>query len=318
MLLTDYFRSKRDATWDIALSCGVTHGVIRLPEDEDFDPASLSHWETVHKGFTDFGITPLLVEPMPNALHDHIKAGDEKRDECIEKVIAMFPIMKKMGLTGICFNWMAHVGWFRTTSEFPERGGAKVTAFNLADYTPGEQAITAEALWDNYKYFIKAALPEAEKNGIHLLLHPDDPPLAKIGKVERIMVSRKNIRKALYEIQESPCLGLTMCQANFHTMGENVEECIEEFAEKIGFVHFRNVKGKATNFHETFHDNGELDMAALMDVYYQNKVDCPIRIDHVPTMAWEESQHAGYDAIGRLFAIGYMKGLIEATERRFS
>ena len=33
MILADYFRSRRDATWDIALQCGVSHGVVRLPED---------------------------------------------------------------------------------------------------------------------------------------------------------------------------------------------------------------------------------------------------------------------------------------------
>ena len=93
MILTDYFKSQRDATWDFALQSGVKHGVIRLPEDEDFNITEKSHWQKVHKNFTDFGITPLVIEPMPNALHDHIKAGDEKRDECIEKVIKMFPLM---------------------------------------------------------------------------------------------------------------------------------------------------------------------------------------------------------------------------------
>ena len=89
MLLTDYFRSERDNTWDFAIQSGVSHGVIRLPETSDFDITDISHWETVYKRFTDFGITPVIIEPMPNALHDHIKAGDEKRDECIEKVIKM-------------------------------------------------------------------------------------------------------------------------------------------------------------------------------------------------------------------------------------
>ena len=37
MILTDYFRSKKDLTWDIAKQCGVNHGVIRLPETDDFD-----------------------------------------------------------------------------------------------------------------------------------------------------------------------------------------------------------------------------------------------------------------------------------------
>ena len=77
MIITDYLRSKRDLTWDYAKQCGVGHGVIRLPEDPAFDICDLSHWQSVYKEFTDFGIKPIVVEPMPNALHDHIKAGDE-------------------------------------------------------------------------------------------------------------------------------------------------------------------------------------------------------------------------------------------------
>lgn len=37
MILTDYFKSEHDITWDYALQLGVTNGVIRLPEDEGFD-----------------------------------------------------------------------------------------------------------------------------------------------------------------------------------------------------------------------------------------------------------------------------------------
>ena len=60
MILTDYFRSEKDLTWDYAKQCGVEHGVIRLPETGDFDVTDLSHWQTVYKKFTDFGIKPLL------------------------------------------------------------------------------------------------------------------------------------------------------------------------------------------------------------------------------------------------------------------
>ena len=93
MILTDYFRPQHDLTWDYAIASGVSHGVIRLPEDGKFDYGSREHWQTLCKRFTDFGITPVAIEPMPNELHDHIKAGDDKRDECIEKAIKMFPII---------------------------------------------------------------------------------------------------------------------------------------------------------------------------------------------------------------------------------
>lgn len=297
------------------MQSGVRHGVIRLPEDDKFDLTDRSHWETVYKRFTDYGITPLVIEPMPNELHDHIKAGDAMRDACIEKAVKMFPIMRQLNIDTICFNWMAHIGWLRTSSEYPERGGAKVTEFNMQDFTPTGAKITAKELWDNYTYFVKAVIPEAEKYGIKLALHPDDPPVPRLGDVERIMISRENIRKAVSGIVKSDSLGITMCQANYFIMGEDLEDTIREFADQIHLIHFRNTKGEPNHFRETFHDNGDMDMAELMKTYIKYGVDVPIRVDHVPTMAGEVSSLPGYDAMGRLFAIGYLKGILDACKK---
>ena len=315
MILTDYFRSDHDATWDFAIQSGVHHGVIRLPEDGKFDYAERAHWDALVKRFTDFGVTPIAIEPMPNELHDHIKTGDALRDESIEKVISMFPNMQAHGINTICFNWMAHIGWLRTSSDYPERGGAKVTEFNMTAFQPTDARITAEELWANYEYFVKAVVPYAERYGIKLGLHPDDPPVPRLGDVERIMISKENIKRAVYGIVNSKSLGITMCQANYFVMGEDLEKTIEEFADRIFMVHFRNTKGVPTHFRETFHDNGDIDMAAIMRCYVKNGVNVPIRVDHVPTMAGEQSTLAGYDAMGRLFAIGYLKGILDAIER---
>ncbi len=315
MLLTDYFRSTPDVTWDYAKQSGVNYGVIRLPENQGFDLTDKNHWAAIHKRFTDYGITPVIVEPMPNEVHDHIKAGDTLRDESIEKVIKMLPIMRDLGMESICFNWMAHIGWLRTRSDILERGGAFVTEYDPADFTPKAGAhITAEQLWENYEYFLKAVMPTAEKCGIKLALHPDDPPVPNLGDVSRIMISVDNIKKAIYDIYPSEMLGLTMCQANFYIMGADVEKTIEEFAEKIFFVHFRNTTGSLKKFRETFHDNGDLDMAKLLRLYTKLGIDVPIRVDHVPTMKGENTEVAGYASMGRLFAIGYLKGLLEAIQ----
>lgn len=316
MLLTDYFRSTHDLTWDIGIQCGVKHGVIRLPEDDAFDVTDKSHWQEVYKRFTDFGITPVIIEPMPNALHDHIKAGDSKRDECIDKAMKMFPIMESLGINTICFNFMAHIGWLRTRSDFPERGGAHVTAFDMKDFRDTGAHITENELWNNYEYFIKAVIPEAEKHGIKLALHPDDPPVPNLGGVSRIMISRDAIRRAIYEVCPSESLGITMCQANYFIMGEDLKDVIREFRDKIMFVHFRNTKGVPTSFRETFHDNGDIDMADIMRFYIENGIDVPVRVDHVPTMAGEVSTLPGYDALGRMFAIGYLKGILDSFDKK--
>lgn len=316
MILTDYFRSEHDLTWDYALQCGVTHGTIRVPEEDPaFDLTDLSCWQSLYNKFTSAGITPTVVEPLPNCLHDHIKAGDGKRDEAIEKLIKMLGIMDKLNIRVLCFNFMAHIGWLRTNNTIKERGGALVTGFDIKEFTPTGAAITEEQLWDNYTYFLKAVVPYAEKYNIKLALHPDDPPRAKLGDVSRIMISLKNIDRAINGIVPSDNLGVTMCQATYHMMGEDLFEVIPRLKDKIFFVHFRNTTGNKDCFRETFHDNGELDMAALMRLYKEQGIDVPIRVDHVPLMAGEGESNSGYTAVGRLFAIGYLKGILEGLER---
>ena len=311
MLLTDYLRSEPDLTWQLALQSGVTHGVIRLPEDEAFDPTDRSHVVAVTDRFHAHGITPVIVEPLPNALHDHIKLGDEKRDESIEKFIKLMENLRETTVDTVCFNFMAHYGWTRTAKGLPERGGARVTGFCLSDFEPDGTAISAEQMWNNYEYFIRAVIPYAEKYGIKLALHPDDPPLPSLGGVARIFTSLDAICRGI-GLVDSPNLGVTFCQACYYLMGEDVEQAIHTLADKIFFVHFRNVRGEKTHFCETFHDNGELPMAHLIQVYRDAGVNVPIRVDHVPTLAHESIEQAGYDALGRLFAIGYLKGILES------
>lgn len=312
MILTDYLRSSRDITWDYAKQCGVECGVIRLPEEPEFDICDKSHWHSVYKRFMDFGIKPVVIEPMPNALHDHIKAGDDKRDESIEKIIKMLPIMDSLAIRTICFNFMAHIGWYRTNQALVERGGALVTGFCMEDYKEGQSEITPDQLWKNYTYFIQAVLPYAERYGIRLALHPDDPPVPKLGNVSRIMISHENIKKAM-AIGNSENLGITMCQACYQVMGENLLQVIPEMKEKIFFVHFRNVTGNKYDFRETFHDNGDIRMGEILALYQKCGIDVPIRVDHVPTMAGEK-ETSGYTALGRLYAIGYLKGLLEGLK----
>ncbi len=314
MILTDYLLSKHDIIWDYAKQTGVTHGTVRLPDDKCFDITCAEHWKSIYDDFMGFGIKPIVIEPLPNNLNDHIKIGDNKRDECIEKVIRMFKIMDKLDIRTLCFNFMAHIGWTRTSDNISERGGAKVTGFSIKDFTPPKESITHDQLWANYKYFIKAVMPYADKHNIKLALHPDDPPISNLGNIARIMTSYENIKKAV-NIVESKNLGITMCQATFYIMGENVYQLIPRIADKIFFIHFRNAVGNKNCFHETFHDNGDLDMPRLIKLYLKNKIDVPIRVDHVPTLAQENTQIPGYAALGRLYAIGYLKGLIESTQK---
>lgn len=314
MILADYFRYPYDDSWNYAKASGFTNGVIRLPDDPNFDFTNFDNIKKIYDDFKSYGITPIIVEPMPNQLWDHVKAGDDKADECIDIIIKLMENLSKVGIKMICFNFMAYIGWLRTNPKYELRN-AYVTEFDLNDFVATGASISEEKLWENYKHFLDRVIPYAEKYDIKLALHPDDPPLAKLGDVSRIMINYKNIKKAIYDVHPSKNLGVCFCQANFHAMGEDIYKIIPEIKDKIFFIHFRNIAGTKTKFHETHHDNGEIDMYKVMKTYYENGINVPIRLDHNPTYFNEDSKVAGYGFLGRLFAYGYMKGIIESIEK---
>ena len=208
----------------------------------------------------------------------------------------------------------------KTDFEKIGRGGALVTAFSydkVKDLEPTEYGeVTEEMMWQNITYFLKAVVPEAERNGIKLALHPDDPPVPKIRGIARIMRTADAFKRMI-EIYPSDYNGITLCQGTFATMGEDIPSVIKYFGKrkKIFFVHFRDVQGDRWNFEETFHDEGKTDMYEAMKTYFDVQFNGPMREDHVPTVAGDSNEHPGYSEYGTLFAMGYIKGLIEAAKK---
>jgi mannonate dehydratase len=261
----------------------------------------------------------LSVIEGPPALAEQTKLGLAGRDEEIANFITFMKNLSKAGIDTICYNWMPVIGWYRTSNDKPGRGGALVTAFdyddvkNEAHTTYGE--VSKETLWKNLEYFLKAVVPEAEKAGIKLAMHPDDPQVDSIRGISRIMTTPAAFDQML-KLYPSPNNGITMCQGNFSLMGADIPSLIKHFGrEKIHFVHFRNVRGGKLKFEETFHDEGQIDMYAAMKAYYDIGFKGPIRPDHVPTMAGDSNDFPGYSVIGTLYALGYIRGLAEAVSK---
>ena len=246
------------------------------------------------------------------------KLGLPGRDEEIDTVIDLLTNMGKLGIRVWCYEWMPVMNWLRTSSTIQARGGALVTGYDhelmkdapLTEY--GE--VSEEQEWENLEYFLKATLPAAEKAGVKMSMHPDDPPLSPIRGLGRIMRSVENYQR-LIDLVASPCKTITMCQGNFTLMTEDLPSVIRDFGaqDKITFVHFRDVQGTVTKYQETFHDEGKTNMLACMEAYRDIGFDGVLRPDHVPTMEGDSNERAGYSSIGRLYAIGYIKGLRESV-----
>lgn len=289
-----------------------------------------NNWEykvikAVKEAWEKEGLKLTVIEGPP-ALYEKTKLGLAGRDEEIAHFITFLKNISSLGIDTVCYNWMPLISWARTTLDRPGRGGALVSAFDIEDIKDepiiseyGE--LTHERMWKNMEYFLKAVVPEAEKYGVKLALHPDDPPIDEIRGIPRIMTSVEAFKR-MTELYPSPNNGITFCQGSFASMGGAGEDvdipaAIEYFGKrgKIHFVHFRDVRGNKNNFEETFHDNGKTDMYKAMQAYYNVGFKGPIRPDHVPTMAGDSNEHPGYSTIGTLFAIGYMRGLMEGVTK---
>ncbi len=267
-------------------------------------------------GFAESGITIAGVESHPVAA-ERIKLGVEGRDEEIENYKWAIEALSKAGIKMICYNFMAGLGWSRTRTNLPERGGALTSEFDLAAAKAlgntrwGE--VSEEKMWDNMTYFVKAVMPVADKFGVQMALHPDDPPISPLRGVARIVTSARNYRRVM-DMVPSPINGVTFCQANFRLMGEDIYSLAKEWCgkKKIFFVHFRDVEGTKEKFHETFHDNGPTDMVRMLKIYSKGGFTGPIRPDHAPTIEGEANDRPGYAMGGKVLAFGYMRGIMEA------
>jgi len=306
----------------IAKQIGVTHvitsGGLGRGRKEDYLALAQKHkatWDAV-------GMTIAGVEGHPTPF-ENLKAGTATAADEIEQAKWAIEALSKVGVKMICYNFMAGLGWTRTNTKLPERGGALTSEFDASD--PRMQApiprfgeISEEKMWANLTKFLKEVIPVAEKFKVKMALHPDDPPLSPLRGIARICTSARNYRRAM-DIVPSPMNGVTFCQANFKLMGEDIYALAKEFTskKKVFFIHFRDVEGNKQKFHETFHDNGPTDMPRLLKIYSDAGFDGPIRPDHAPAIASDNvgaGGSSGYTMGAKVLAFGYMRGIMEALK----
>ncbi len=217
-----------------------------------------------------------------------------------------------------CYEWMTDFNWLRTNTNTVSRGGSIVTSFDasLLESAPLTELgpISDEALWANLEYFLRKVVPVAEKANVKLAMHPDDPPLSPIRGVSRIMRSVSNYQR-LVDLVPSPVNGITLCQGNFTLMTDDLPSVIRHFGalKKVFFVHFRDVRGTVSKFEETWHDAGKTDLLECMRAWREVGFDGVLRPDHVPTVEGDNNDRPGYSSFGRLYAIGYIRGLRQAV-----
>lgn len=314
--IAEYLPPTVTPLWRLAKQAGVNLAVGGLAPDDLLQgdkPWDLGPLTRTKARYEEGGFELRVIEARPPL--NKAKRGLPGRDEEIATVCTLLESMGKLGVPVWCYEWMTDFNWLRTNFATPSRGGSVVTSFNaddVPDAITSNPPISEDELWTNLRYFLEKVLPVAEKAGVKLSMHPDDPPITPIKGVSRIMRTVPNYQR-LIEMIPSDYNTITLCQGNFTLMTDDLPGVIRKFADKITFVHFRDVKGVPTRFEETWHDAGKTDMLACMKAYKEIGFNGVLRPDHVPTVEGDSNDNAGYSSFGRLYAIGYIRGLHQAV-----
>ena len=266
------------------------------------------------------------------------------KDQAIEKVIQSIRTAGKVGLPVVEYNWYAHramEGYFEETGragvgltgfdyellqtaaqQYQTRPDEKGMKFKDLPALPEEGAHTLDEMWTNIGYFLKAVVPEAEKAGVRLALHPNDPPAPVSRKSQQIMGTVDGWKK-LIDIVKSPSNGITFDCGVTREMGQDPVEVCRYFAsrDRINHVHFRNVKvvKPYERYTEVFIDEGENNMFAVMKELVKNKYTRLVYPEHPRAIDYdrERGRIPGYPGGGAYaafaFNVGYTRAMMQAA-----
>lgn len=254
------------------------------------------------------------------AFHDayrslKVQLAQPGRDQEIE---TFQRFIRDVGRAGIyCSKIDFHPGNTYTTQMVESPRGYRAREFNVDDFHSKvekqrfDRTYSAEDIWTNYTYFIKAVMPVAEKANVRLALHPDDPPIPMMNGVAKVFIHHDAIKRADQISGNSKHWGLTLCVGTWseggNKMGKDVFGMIEDFGArgKIFAVHFRNVSSPLPRFNETLHDDGYLDMYQVMKALRKARCTASLIPDHYPALAGDTNRKAV-----EAYSIAYMRALL--------
>lgn len=269
-------------------------------------------------------IINLMIGGHPNCIY-----GREGRDEEIAKIKESIVAAGKVGIPVVEYNW--YIDRLMEGYYYKEgRGGSGITAY---DYAPVKElpakpeigVYTAEQVWDNITYFLKAIIPVAEQAGVRLALHPNDPPAAISHGSPQIMGSFEGWKRLL-DIVKSPVNGMTYDPGVCKEMGEDPVEILRYIGSRnqINHAHYRNVTTQIPydKYEEVFFDIGEVNMFAVMKEFFNVGYKGYIYPEHGRFFT-RDAEFPGYKAgsgypggggtTGEVFNVAYARAMMQAA-----
>jgi mannonate dehydratase len=191
--------------------------------------------------------------------------------------------------------------------------------------------ISPDQLRKHFVDFLSEVVPVAEKLGLRMCCHPDDPPFPLLG-LPRVMSTEADY-VYMTDAVSSPANGITLCSGSLGARPDNdLPGIMRRLGNKVHFLHLRNVKKDndaiAGSFFEAEHLGGDTDMVALIAAIIAEERkrraagradwQIPMRPDHGQDILDDLGRRSqpGYPTIGRLKGLAELRGIMTALEHR--
>ena len=317
---------------------GVVTALYDVPVGEAWSKESIAR---LRDNINSHGMTMEVIESVP--VHEDIKLGRATRDKYIDAYITNIERLAEAGVKCICYNFMPVFDWTRTSLDKRADDGStslvyyehELSAMNAeggtfslpgwdTSYTSSDMKalfeayseVDSERLWSNLEYFLRAIIGVAERCGVVMAIHPDDPPWDIFG-LPRIITGEAGIDRLL-SLVDSRANGITLCTGSLGASRDNdIVHMVDKYSKRgrIHFMHIRNIRHVEGGFEECAHamSAGSLDIRGVVRTLVENGYDGYIRPDH-GRMIWGETGKPGYGLYDRALGASYINGMIDAYE----
>jgi mannonate dehydratase len=253
----------------------------------------------------------LYLHSFPNVI-----LGNRNRDKDIESVCESVRLAGRFGVPVLLYNFYG----LRNVEGLyarPGRGGAGYRAFNN-DRVATQKAVaelgnvSEETMWKRLHYFLEAVVPVAEKAGVRLAQHPNDPPVLSYRGIAQPFATIEQWKRLVNAVR-SPYNGIVLDTGVIAQLNGNAAELVRYFGRRdcINHVHFRNARCEDPHnaYYETFIDEGAANLPAAMKALYEIGYSRGIVPDHSPSIMNDANQFGAWG-----YALGYIRALMQATQ----
>jgi len=301
----------------IGVNCVSTGGWNNREASGNLSPWKVDELQGYMNRFKENGLT--LINLMhPVGINIVLGRGD--RDAEIEVFKESLRVASVCGLPNVEYNFYVDrivEGYY----EVEGRGGAGLAAFDfekVKDLPPKPEIgkHSAEEIWANLTYFLKAVIPVAEKLGVRMALHPNDPVSQTSHGSDQIMANVAGLKR-LITIVDSPSNGITFDCGVTREMGEDPVEVCKYFAsrDRINHVHYRNVISEIPydKYTEVFIDEGQVNMFAVMQELFKHGYNRGLYPEHAHKLDYDLESGSGSRYAGEVFNVGFARAMMYAV-----